>query len=66
MPYKPAAIDLGDLTEVILASVQRALEERPATAGTAATAATTFTNPRIIVGFILEPPHEGGVPPKQQ
>ncbi|MBK8211441.1 MAG: hypothetical protein IPK78_17305 [Rhodospirillales bacterium] len=47
----PPRVDLAQLTEAVTASVRRALEERPAGAQTP----TVFRNPRIIVGFILEP-----------
>jgi hypothetical protein len=46
-----SSVDLGDLTEVVAISVRRALEEHEITAATPA----VFHNPRVIVGFILEP-----------
>ncbi|QOK94506.1 hypothetical protein HF908_24435 (plasmid) [Ralstonia pseudosolanacearum] len=47
----PPKVDLGLLTEVITTSVRKALEERAATE----TTTQVFKNPRIIVGFIMEP-----------
>jgi hypothetical protein len=44
------SIDFGDLTEVVLGAVSRALDERPAAAQ------SLFLNPsRIVCGFILDP-----------
>ena len=50
-PEPSASVDLGDLTDVVTKSVRRALEEHEITAATPA----VFRNPRIIVGFIIEP-----------
>jgi hypothetical protein len=50
-PQPLPPVDLGRLTEVVTASVRRALEERVATPATAA----VFKNPRIIVGVVIEP-----------
>lgn len=47
----PPRIDLAELTETVTASVRRALEEREVSARTP----RVFSNPRIIVGVILEP-----------
>jgi hypothetical protein len=44
-------IDLSDLTEAVTGAVRRAIEARQVTEGTP----EVFHNPRIIVGFILEP-----------
>ena len=44
------SIDLGDLTEVVIGAVNRALNERPATEQ-----ALFPRPPRIICGIILDP-----------
>ena len=45
----PKAIDVGDLTEVVVSAVNRALAERPDAQ------APLIARPRIICGIILEP-----------
>jgi hypothetical protein len=49
-PNRPKAIDVGDLTEVVLSAVSRALDERPA-----AQQALIPHPPRIICGIIIDP-----------
>jgi hypothetical protein len=44
------SIDVGELTEVVTTSVQRALQDRGGTEG------FFLRPPRIIVGIIIEPP----------
>ena len=53
-PLPPGAIDLGNLTAQVTVAVRNALEQRAATDSTPA----VFKNPRIIIGYILEPPIE--------
>jgi hypothetical protein len=43
-------IDLGDLSEVVLTSVRRVLEEQPT-----GPVSEAFQHPRIICGWIFEP-----------
>jgi len=53
VPKQIQRIDIGDLTEAVTTAVQRALQAQKG---------DLFRNPRIIVGFILEPQvRTGGV-----
>jgi len=61
---EPPRIDVGDLTNAVIASVRQALEQRQAPVASGGSP-PVFTNPRIIVGIVLEPGLGSEPPPSE-